>query len=194
DTAQKRQYHTQKTSNRHEQVTGDHPINVQEPPQSEHLLKRRAPHDFPTGRETPTKSPKHISSPIPDNHATSTSASSPILLSFKDVQVALQAYYEPYLNIKRVSGDSLTLESCYINLAIVEAPDQRRKDKDELNAQAGTFHRMPSYEEIPKTNVEEPIPLEKLFVKRKLRDGREDVPKAVLIQGRAGIGKTTLCK
>ncbi|KAF9164130.1 hypothetical protein BGX20_001075, partial [Mortierella sp. AD010] len=39
-----------------------------------------------------------------------------------------------------------------------------------------------------------PIPLEKLFDKRKLRDEREDVPKTILIQGRAGIGKTTLCK
>ncbi|KAF9343604.1 hypothetical protein BGX26_005476 [Mortierella sp. AD094] len=53
---------------------------------------------------------------------------------------------------------------------------------------------MPSYEEITKTNLQDPIPLEELFNKQTLRDGREDVPKKILIQGRAGIGKTTLCK
>ncbi|KAG0011491.1 hypothetical protein BGZ80_000645, partial [Entomortierella chlamydospora] len=194
DTAQKRQYHTQKASSGREQAIGDHPVNAQEPLLSERSLKRKAPHNFPAGRETPTKSAKHISSPIPDNQATSTSASSPTLLSFNHVKAALQTYYEPHLNIKRVSGDTLSLESCYINLAIVEAPDQRRKDKKELEAQAAAFHRMPSYEEIYKTNMEEPIPLKELFDKRKLRDGREDVPKTILIQGRAGIGKTTLCK
>ncbi|KAF9996184.1 hypothetical protein BGZ79_010101 [Entomortierella chlamydospora] len=182
------------TPRKHEQIIGDHPINAQEPPRSEHSLKRKASHNFPTGRETPTKSAKHISNPIPDNQATSTSGSLPILLSFSHVQVALQTYYEPYLYIRRVSGDTLNLESCYINLAIVEAPDQRRKDKEGLKAQAAAFQRLPSYEEIYKTNMDAPIPLEKLFDKRKLRDGREDVPKTILVQGRAGIGKTTLCK
>ncbi|KAF9084925.1 hypothetical protein BGX27_003668, partial [Mortierella sp. AM989] len=157
-------------------------------------------------QETTSVSP-YSSKLIPDNQATSnseavihydktptTSDSSPTLLSFNHVQVALRTYYEPYLNIKRVSGDTLSLESCYINLAIVEASDQRQKDKDDLKAQAATFHRMPSYEEISKTNMKAPIPLEKLFDKRILRDGREDLPKTILVQGRAGIGKTTLCK
>ncbi|KAG0002886.1 hypothetical protein BGZ79_002138 [Entomortierella chlamydospora] len=185
--------HIHKVSNRHEQIIGDNPINSHEPPLSEHSLKRKASHSFPTGRETPTKSAKHIAKHIPDNQAASTSGSSPMLLSFKDVQAALQAYYEPYLNIRRVSGDTLGLESCYINLAIVEAPNQRQKDKEDLKAQSASFHRMPSYEKISMTNMEEPIPSEQLFDKRKLRDGR-DVPKAILVQGRAGIGKTTLCK
>ncbi|KAG0015410.1 hypothetical protein BGZ80_009879 [Entomortierella chlamydospora] len=176
-----------------EGIIGDNPINSHEPPLSEHSLKRKASHSFPTGRETPTKSAKHIAKHIPDNQAASTSGSSPMLLSFKDVQAALQAYYEPYLNIRRVSGDTLGLESCYINLAIVEAPNQRQKDKEDLKAQSASFHRMPSYEKISMTNMEEPIPSEQLFDKRKLRDGR-DVPKAILVQGRAGIGKTTLCK
>ncbi|KAF9992182.1 hypothetical protein BGZ79_003406, partial [Entomortierella chlamydospora] len=119
---------------------------------------------------------------------------SPTLSNFNHVQVALYAYYEPYLKIQRVSGDTLSLESCYINLAIVEASDQRQKDKEDLKAQAAAFNRMPSYEQIARTNMMAPIPLEKLFDKRKLRDGREDVPKTILVQGRAGIGKTTLCK
>ncbi|KAF9354413.1 hypothetical protein BGX26_007764 [Mortierella sp. AD094] len=114
--------------------------------------------------------------------------------SFNHVQVALQTYYGLYLNIQRVSGERMDLNSCYINLAIVEATDQRWEEKGELKTQAAAFHRMPSYEEIYKTNTKAPIPLEKLFDKRKLRDGREDTPKTILVQGRAGIGKTTLCK
>ncbi|KAF9995504.1 hypothetical protein BGZ79_010809, partial [Entomortierella chlamydospora] len=144
---------------------------------------------------------------IPDNQTTSnvevaiyhgktpiTSGSSPARLCFNRYQVALQNYYEPYLNIQRISGDTLSLDSCYINLAIVEAPDQRQKDKENLKTQAAIFYRMRSYEEVARTNMEAPIPLKKLFDRRKLRDGREDVPKMILVQGRAGIGKTTLCK
>ncbi|KAF9342786.1 hypothetical protein BGX26_006845, partial [Mortierella sp. AD094] len=120
--------------------------------------------------------------------------STPDLLSFNHVRVVLQDYYESSLIIQRVSGDSLDLESCYINLAIVEAPDQRQMEKEERKAQATIFHRMPSYEKIAKTNMKAPIPLEELFNQRKLRDGREDAPRTILVQGRAGIGKTTLCK
>ncbi|KAF9345394.1 hypothetical protein BGX26_003170, partial [Mortierella sp. AD094] len=111
-----------------------------------------------------------------------------------EVCAALQAYYKPYLTVQRISGDKLDLESCYINLAIVEAPDQRLMDKMEFKANAATFHRMPSYEKIYGTNLQSTIPLEELFDERILCDGRNDVPKKILIQGRAGIGKTTLCK
>ncbi|KAF9347820.1 hypothetical protein BGX26_000737, partial [Mortierella sp. AD094] len=118
----------------------------------------------------------------------------PILPTLSDVQSALKIYYNPLLIIQRVSGDKLPLESCYINLAVVEASDQRQKDKQDLKENAAAFNRLPSCEEIPATNMEIAIPLEKLFDKRKLRDGREDVPKRILVQRRAGIGKTTLCK
>ncbi|KAF9391095.1 hypothetical protein BGX21_011326 [Mortierella sp. AD011] len=113
---------------------------------------------------------------------------------FQDIRVALQAYYEPYLTIQRVSGDMLSLDSCYINLAIVEAPAQRQKDKEDLKAQAGTFCRILGHETISETNVNASIPLEELFDKRRLRDGKDEIPKTILVQGRAGIGKTTLCK
>ncbi|KAF9953188.1 hypothetical protein BGZ72_005613, partial [Mortierella alpina] len=112
----------------------------------------------------------------------------------EDIQSALKTYYAPSLIILRVSGDSLDLETCYINLAIVEAPAQREQDKQDLKEQAGIFHRIPSSEVVGRVNLQTPIPLEQLFNKRKLRDGKEDIPKTILVQGRAGIGKTTLCK
>ncbi|KAF9081485.1 hypothetical protein BGX27_004881, partial [Mortierella sp. AM989] len=54
--------------------------------------------------------------------------------SLDDVHEALQSYYKPLLFIRRVSGETLPLESCYINLAVVEAPGQRQKDKQDLEA------------------------------------------------------------
>ncbi|KAF9355064.1 hypothetical protein BGX26_007027 [Mortierella sp. AD094] len=113
-----------------------------------------------------------------------------------EVHAALKAYYDPLLTIQRVSGDTLDLKACYINLAIVEAPGLRQRNKGELNTQAATFHRMASYERLEATDMKATLCLEEIFNKRKLRDEDEDeeIPKTILIQGRAGIGKTTLCK
>ncbi|KAF9954936.1 hypothetical protein BGZ72_004164, partial [Mortierella alpina] len=97
-----------------------------------------------------------------------------------DIQLALKTYYAPNLTILRVSGDSLDLETCYINLAIVEAPAQREQDKQDLKEQAEIFHRIPSSEVVGRVNLQTPIPLEQLFIKRKLRDGKEDIPKTIL--------------
>ncbi|KAG0196034.1 hypothetical protein BGX28_000214, partial [Mortierella sp. GBA30] len=112
----------------------------------------------------------------------------------EDIQSALKDYYAPHLSILRVSGDELDLETCYVNLAIVEAPAQREKEKKDLKEQAAVFHRIPSFETVKSVNMQSAIPLEQLFDRRKLRDGNENVPKRILVQGRAGIGKTTLCK
>ncbi|GJJ77504.1 hypothetical protein EMPS_09863 [Entomortierella parvispora] len=110
---------------------------------------------------------------------------------------ALNAYHAPELVIRRVSGDTLDLETCFVNLAIVEAPAHRQKEKQDLKEQATVFHRMQSFECVENTNTDAVIPLEQLFNKRKLplrNNEREDVPRRILVQGRAGIGKTTLCK
>ncbi|KAI8605688.1 hypothetical protein EDD21DRAFT_331709 [Dissophora ornata] len=123
-----------------------------------------------------------------------TSASLPSQSSLEDIQSALKTYYAPYLFILRVSRDELDLETCFVNLAIVEAPAQREKEKQDLKEQAAVFHRIPSFEAIERANMQSSIPLEQLFNKRKLRDGKKNAPKTILVQGRAGIGKTTLCK
>ncbi|KAF9434061.1 hypothetical protein BGZ76_008635, partial [Entomortierella beljakovae] len=85
-------------------------------------------------------------------------------------------------------------ERCYINLAIVEGFRQRQNDQEQLKAQARSFVRMESYEKVNGTKLEAMIPIEDLFEKRRLLNGKDDIPKKILIQGRAGIGKTTLCK
>ena len=122
---------------------------------------------------------RHAHSPEPDLDA---------------IHAALKTYHARDLSILRVSGDKLDLETCFVNLAIVEAPAQREKEKKDLKEQAAVFYRIPSSEKVENTDTQSLIPLEQLFNKRKLRDGSEKTPKRILVQGRAGIGKTTLCK
>ncbi len=105
-----------------------------------------------------------------------------------------QHYQRSNLSIQRVSGKEMLLKDCYINLAIVESQAQREKDKKALEKQANTFERLPSGEQIEATNPNKLIKLDKLFEPQQLRNGLEGQPKRILIQGRAGIGKTTLCK
>ncbi|KAF9280917.1 hypothetical protein BGZ68_006943 [Mortierella alpina] len=112
----------------------------------------------------------------------------------EDLQAALKTYYASHLHILRVSGEELPLETCFVNLAIVEAPAQREKDKQSLKEQAAVFHRISSFEKLEHTNMQSSIPLDQLFDKRMLRNGNEGHPRTILVQGRAGIGKTTLCK
>ncbi|UUM22297.1 NACHT domain-containing NTPase [Mycoavidus sp. SF9855] len=115
--------------------------------------------------------------------------------NLSDLRGALYQHYQrSNLSIQRISGQTVSLDDCYINLAIVESQAQREKDKEELKKQAKIFERLPSSERLEATNQNKLIPLDQLFEKQKLRDGSENVPRRILIQGRAGIGKTTLCK
>ncbi|KAF9933693.1 hypothetical protein FBU30_004701 [Linnemannia zychae] len=98
------------------------------------------------------------------------------------------------LSILQVSDEPLPLETCFVNLAIVEVSKQREQEKEELQQNAAIYHRIPSSEFVQGTNLQSSITLEQLFDRRKLCNGKKAVPKRILVQGRAGIGKTTLCK
>ncbi|KAF9916473.1 hypothetical protein FBU30_001329, partial [Linnemannia zychae] len=114
-----------------------------------------------------------------------------------DIQSALKSYYTSNpskLSILRVSGDPLPLETCFVNLAIVEVSIYREQEKKELQQNAAIYHRILSSEFVQGANLQSSITLEQLFDRRKLCNEKEDVPKRILVQGRAGIGKTTLCK
>ncbi|KAF9422540.1 hypothetical protein BGZ76_003766, partial [Entomortierella beljakovae] len=65
---------------------------------------------------------------------------------FTKVRDALSKYYEEYLRIQRVSGETHTLEKCYVNLAVVKAIDQQQIDREQLKAHSESFIRMQSYE------------------------------------------------
>jgi predicted NACHT family NTPase len=101
--------------------------------------------------------------------------------------------YPKRLQIERQSGDLLSMDQCYINLAIVEQSGQdagRLKEGDPAPSPFSLFSRQKVETPDKTTQVE----LATIFNQSKGRDGRTIEPRRILIRGRAGVGKTTLCK
>ncbi|GAW22188.1 hypothetical protein ANO14919_117230 [Xylariales sp. No.14919] len=98
------------------------------------------------------------------------------------------------LNIERLSGDVLPMDQCYINLAII----QQSKDTAESSMEEDEEQESSPFSLFARLRVERPregkeIALESLFEPRATRNGLMR-PNRLLIRGRAGVGKTTLCK
>ncbi|RDW63459.1 hypothetical protein BP6252_11004 [Coleophoma cylindrospora] len=107
----------------------------------------------------------------------------------RDANVALLAYYSKpgRLSIERISGAELPMDQCYINLALIERVENRiRESQSNL-----LDFTSPKVDKV-RSNI--PVPLPKLFDRRILSNGKRITPKRILIQGLAGVGKTTLCK
>ncbi|KAI1424772.1 ARM repeat-containing protein [Xylaria sp. FL1777] len=95
-------------------------------------------------------------------------------------------YSKETLKIERLSGDQLPMDQCYINLIIVE------------RSITGLGEHESSFSLQSRLSVESPqkgmeIALPTLFQTRHTTNGRI-TPRRILIHGRAGVGKTTLCK
>ncbi|KAK5994698.1 hypothetical protein PT974_04722 [Cladobotryum mycophilum] len=83
-----------------------------------------------------------------------------------DDWIRTKHYTADKLKIERLSGEQLPIKQCYINLAIkAETPDKTLQ-----------------------------VELAIIFNKRTGNDNRPIQPRRILIRGRAGVGKTTLCK
>src|SRR3990167_3812286 len=86
------------------------------------------------------------------------------------------------------------IEDIFVNLAMIKEDKQKKKewnfrDKIENNEIYDEFsNRLSSWEDLQA--VKEPILLDKIF----MRDTDVTLPKKLLIIGRAGIGKSTLCQ
>ena len=87
------------------------------------------------------------------------------------------------LDIRRLSGDLLSMENCYINLATISGKSQSASCSFSLEARL----------QIEAESADQ-VTLEDFFKPRKLADGRHGQPKRLFVRGRAGIGKSTLCK
>ncbi|KAJ6439027.1 Protein zds1 [Purpureocillium lavendulum] len=108
-----------------------------------------------------------------------------------DALIRNDHYNEDRLRIERLSGEQLPMHQCYINLAIVEQPGHKADRSD--------TSQLPTFSLFARQKVETPdktvqIELAKIFDARKGRDGCAVQPRRILIRGRAGVGKTTLCK
>ncbi|KAI0854883.1 hypothetical protein F4860DRAFT_498003 [Xylaria cubensis] len=108
----------------------------------------------------------------------------PSLLQRGDKQIR-DSYTPERLNIERLSGSILPMSQCYINLAIVQT--------DEFGQPSLRISL------LERLNIEEPdkdlhVGLFNLFEPRIIHGKEKRRPQRILIRGRPGVGKTTLCK
>ncbi|KAL9570410.1 hypothetical protein ACKAV7_005418 [Fusarium commune] len=109
-----------------------------------------------------------------------------------------EKHCEEKLKIERLSGDPLKLDQCYINLAIVEQTKTSTSTRDRSGGDDSVPRSSP-FSLLARQKVDTPgehiqLRLTDIFDQRKRSDGAEVSPRRILIRGRAGVGKTTLCK
>ncbi|KGQ10057.1 NACHT, LRR and PYD domains-containing protein 5 [Beauveria bassiana D1-5] len=115
----------------------------------------------------------------------------PSRLQLADSMIHNQHYNANRLKITRLSGHRVNLSHCYINLAIEqEALGQESADPENRNASDTSF---------PQEGVEDldslrALDLKNIFDRRNGCDGAMILPRRIMIRGRAGVGKSTLCK
>ncbi|KAL4804601.1 hypothetical protein BDV18DRAFT_161696 [Aspergillus unguis] len=109
--------------------------------------------------------------------------------------IQLQQYYDTgnRLKIKRLSGELLDMEQCYINLSIIESRQESRDTMSQAEPSSSDFSLLDCLK-LTADTPEQEVTLPDLFCDRKLPDGKLIQPRRILIRGRAGVGKTTLCK
>ncbi|KUL81955.1 hypothetical protein ZTR_10973 [Talaromyces verruculosus] len=114
-----------------------------------------------------------------------------------NVDAKLRDYYlnpkNNRLGIERLSGKPLDMQQCYINLSIIEYKQNGQNMPPQEKSLSSTFS-LPNRLKLRADDPEKEVTLPQLFLKRKLLDGRKAQPRRILIRGRAGVGKTTLCK
>ena len=112
-----------------------------------------------------------------------------------DVWIRTKRYSLKELKIERLSGELLPMDRCYINLALVEhsGVSDNRAEEDDASQKASPFSLFARLKtERPDESMEVALPT--LFEPRQARDGQMRRPNRILVRGRAGVGKTTLCK
>jgi hypothetical protein len=107
-------------------------------------------------------------------------------------------YSEAKLQIERVSGELLSMQQCYINLAMIEQPKVRIDRSDDNSERKEGTQKASPFSLSARLKVETPneaiqVELNDIFRSREGASGRL-IPRHILIRGRAGVGKTTLCK
>jgi hypothetical protein len=105
-------------------------------------------------------------------------------------------YTTDRLKIERLSGEALPMDQCYVNLAIIEkhrnnAQYAEKKVVAAPNSYRSSLAARQNFE-TPNKNIQ--VKLQSLFHRREDSNGKKMQPRRVLIRGRAGVGKTTLCK
>lgn len=103
-----------------------------------------------------------------------------------------KCYTELKLKITRLSGAILSIDQCYINLAIVENVRTGEASKD-ASEQSSPFSFL-ARQKVETPNEKLQVSLADIFNSRGESNAPGNPPRRILIRGRAGVGKTTLCK
>ncbi|KAI0414730.1 hypothetical protein F5X98DRAFT_389615 [Xylaria grammica] len=120
-----------------------------------------------------------------------------IPLNQADEWIRTKHYTRDRLKIERLNGRGLEMEQCYINLTMVQTSADYANlymegERDIIN-QPFSFS-LQTRLQLDTPNHDIPVELSTLFSPRKTHDNQTVLPKRILIRGRAGAGKTTLCK
>lgn len=110
-----------------------------------------------------------------------------------DADSAISEYYarDDRLAIKRISGEHLDTNQCYINLSLVE----RSQGEDvSIPGQGPSRFTLFKSLQVGRADKAKNVNLTRLFDDRESSDGTTIRPRRILIRGRAGVGKSTLCK
>ena len=110
-----------------------------------------------------------------------------------DAWIREKVYLAEALKIERLSGQTLPMEQCYINMAIVKQSDRVPDRVEEDPAQGSSPFTLLARLKVEEPHEEQRVELPELFNARKI-GGQEHLTRRILIWGRAGVGKTTLCK
>jgi hypothetical protein len=112
--------------------------------------------------------------------------------SLQKMDREIRKYYnsEKRLHIERLSGLRLEMDVCYINLAIVEEIKEHGISKKAEGVNATSPFSLTTRPRVEAPDEDIQFHLSDIFEQC---PGRK-LPSRVLIRGRAGVGKTTLCK
>ncbi|PTD02227.1 hypothetical protein FCULG_00012144 [Fusarium culmorum] len=120
--------------------------------------------------------------------------------SIQQVDHILRAQYDgeksyKTLSITRLSGKALPMGSCYINLSIVDYFDKGVTTARQNSVPNSSF-LMSSRKAVDDVDKMLQVDLASMFDERERPGNRDEKirPRRILIRGRAGVGKTTLCK
>ena len=114
-------------------------------------------------------------------------------LFYADVAIAKYYTEKGRLSIIRLTGDLLPMEKCYVNLAIIESSTGVNAKGPSLGEKQVSELSITRRLKVETVNTENEVDFPRLFDERRVGN-RTIVPRRILIRGRAGVGKSTLCK
>lgn len=103
-------------------------------------------------------------------------------------------YTDETLKIERISNERLRMESCYVNLAIIQNSEREEKQSEREDKSQSSPFSLNRRLNIQTPRDDMKVEIEHLFDARE--NGKDSLkpPRKILIRGQAGIGKSTLCK